>query len=126
MEHFGDNSFRCLDQLQVIRLNLPRWRSHNFNTNTFAGLSNVTVLDLSGCVELCSPTLITILSDSFQMPKLSELVFVGTCLTCGYYNYLELNQTFSNLIGTRNITSINVSSSKISCDDVNSETACTS
>ena len=112
-----DSAFRCLDNLQMLKLSLQKWFIDG--KKAFEGLPKVSTLDLTGCFKICTPDIITLLSDRTQIPKVTQLVLSGLGSECRPRPYFSLNQTLFDLVATRNIKTIDMSSSTIYCDPVN-------
>ena len=112
-----DGVFRCLDNLRVLKVSLQKWYING--KKAFTGLPKVSLIDLSGCFKICTPDIITILSDSGQIPGVTELVLSGTGNNCRPQASFVINQTLFDLFASRNITSVDLSSTQIHCDPVN-------
>ena len=112
-----DGAFRCLDNLQMLKLSLQKWFIDG--KKAFEGLPKVSTLDLTGCFKICTPDIITLLSDRTQIPDVTQLVLSGLSSECRPRPYFNLNQTLFDLVATRNIKTIDMSSSTIYCDPVN-------
>ena len=119
-----NNVFRCLENLQTLKINLGSWSF--VENNTFAGLQRVSALDISGCFCINTKGLITMLADMNNIPRLSGLVLTGIAMHCGH-KYLELTQPLVDIFSTSKITAINLSATRLVFDkSLNLETLCTS
>ena len=105
-----DNLFNCLERLETLKIqgeNQPlHWHSH-----TFAGLDSVTLVDLTGCSRIRSGELYTAISVKAILPKLSRIILaeVGN-----YWGRFDLTQKLTRVLGYKNITDINISSTTLS------------
>ena len=93
-----DHVFDCLDQLDVLKIQ----NEHNalrFYNQTFAGLTNVSILDLTGCPRIDSDGFYDALSDETILPKLSHFILVGFRA----WGTFKITQDFVNIIGVRDI-----------------------
>ena len=105
-----NNTFRCLQNLESIKMMFDQLT--DFNKSTFTGLENVGSLDLTDCQRLCSPALITALSDNKVLPVLSKLILQGLG-SMGCSIEIEVDQTFVDLLGARPIQILDLSYSSI-------------
>ena len=117
-----DNVFLCLDRLDTLRLSLGKL--YNFSRDTFMGLLNATHLDLSNCLKICTPDLVTVLSNRYSLPNLSRLTFDGAGTFCT--PNFKLNQVLVDLLASRGIKDINLSSTKVEFEDFNVTNFCMS
>ena len=106
----GNDTFRCLYRIESLKLEF--YHLSDLNKGTFTGLDTVTSLDLTGCQRLCSPALITALSDSTMLPILSELT-LKTFGTISCTTGIEIDQTFVDVIGRRPIKILDFSFSNV-------------
>ena len=114
-----DHVFACMSQLRVIKLDIPQL--FVFTSNTFYGLPNILELDLSGCKRIMTPAIVTALSDSNVLHKLAKLDLDGT----GWLRQgINISQSLVDVLAVRHITSINISSTALSYQDVNIEHLC--
>ena len=100
--------FHCLENLTHMKLQYDVLT--NFSSDTFSGLQNLVSLDLSGCLRLCTPALVTALTNTTSLPKLSSLILVNIG---NVFCSLEIIQTLVDILGVRNLTLINLSGSSI-------------
>ena len=98
---------------------------NGLDKGTFTGLDKVTSLDLTGCQRLCSPALITALSDSTMLPILSELK-LKTFGTISCTTGIEIDQTFVDVIGSRPIKILDFSFSNVIFVNPNLDPICDS
>ena len=83
-----------------------------FYNQTFAGLTNVSVLDLTGCPGIDSDEFYNALSDETILPKLSHLILVGFRA----WGPFKITQDFVNIIGVRDIVDMNLSFTPLTTD----------
>ena len=105
----GDNVFRCLDNLERLSIHL---HVLEFVGNyTLAGLSKLSVLDLSKCYMLSSMGVARLLSDESGLSAIPEIILSETGLYCRP-NYFELNEALIDQLGKRRVSSLNLSSGR--------------
>ena len=105
-----NNVFKCLDGIKALKIENNDHEVHLYN-GSFAGLVNVSLLDLSWCSRIISKDLYTALLSDTILPRLSNLVLVEVGKS---YGPIELTQDFINVLGARNIVDINLSYTEVS------------
>ena len=105
-----DNLFNCLNQLKVLKIQSED-KPVDLYRNSFVGLDNVVVLDLTGCSRILSEMIYIALSERTILPKLSRLILANVANAWGSF---KVTQNFTNVLGYRNITELNLSSTTVS------------
>ena len=108
--HLVNNLFDCLDLLTALKIQSEDQPVHLY-VHSFAGLDNVTILDLTGCSRILSEKIYIALSDKSILPNLSRLILVNVANS---WDSFKWTQNFTNVLGYRNITEINLSSTTCS------------
>ena len=108
-----DYAFDCLNKVETLKLTIGDLRV--LNANTFYGLLNVRVLDLTGCSRLETPALTTALSLNTVIPNLNQLVLSNMG---SVYSGIQLSQEFIDVLAQRNITELNLSSSFVETENI--------
>ena len=108
--HLVDNLFKCLERLETLKIQSDGQPVH-FYRDSFAGLENVSVLDFTGCSRIHSEKIYIALSEKTILPNLSRLILADVANAWGTFKW---TQNFSNVLGYRNITEINLSSTTCS------------
>ena len=108
-----DYAFDCLNKVETLKLSTRRLT--NLTENSFYGLLNVRLLDLTTCIRLETPALTTALSLYTVVPNLNQLILsnMGSA-----YSGIQLSQEFIDVLAQRNITELNLSSSFVEFADV--------
>ena len=104
--HLVDNLFKCLGRLETLKIQSDDQPVH-FYRDSFAGLENVSVLDFTGCSRIRSEKIYIALSEKSLLPNLFRLILVDVANAWGTFKW---TQNFTNVLGYRNITEINLSS----------------
>ena len=105
-----DNLFNCLNRLETLKIQAEDNPVHLYRYS-FAGLENVTLLDLTGCSRILSEKIYIALSEKSILPNLSRLILADFGNSWGSFKW---TQNFTNALGYRNITEINLSSTTLS------------
>ena len=91
-----DKTFDCLHMINSLQFSISSM--NNLSCNAFFGLTNVRILDLTGCNHLTTPHLTVGLSSPNSLPQLSIVI---------------LTQKFLDVLSLRNISGIDFSHSTI-------------
>ena len=112
--------FDCLGNLTAFRLR-SEWLKH-FANFTYTGLSNVTLLDLSGCQMMNWNDLYDVLSFGQNFPKLDHLILSGA----GNYRavYLNMDDAFINVLSMRPLAYIDLSYTNFEFNFTKSQNLC--
>ena len=102
--------FTCLPNIKTLKLGLRSLS--NLSHSTFYGLDDLTTLDLTDCIRLEIPGLVTGLSAVTNAPKLQNIVLsnVGSA-----YGGLQITQEFIDILAYRRVSNIDFSSSTVGC-----------
>ena len=107
---FGNDIFRCLPNLESLKLAADQL--NGLSEGTFLGLVKVSSLDLSRCHRVCTPALITALSNYTLLPLLSRLILKSFCIFQSPKE-IRVDQAFVDILGARPIQKLDFSYSNI-------------
>ena len=108
-----DYVFDCLNKVETLKLSIGKLSV--LTANSFYGLLNVRLLDLTACIRLETPALTTAMSLNTMVPKLNQLILSN--MGSAYYG-IQLSQEFIDVLVQRNITELNLSSSFVEFENV--------
>lgn len=124
-DYIGDiksYSFDCLYKITTLKLSLPNLRL--IYSNSFYGLENIKVLDFIGCIRLRTLFLAIGFSLETIVPSLTYLT-LNNMGTVTEFEGVELSQLFIDTIAFRNISELNIVSTKVKFEDASMEQLCT-
>ena len=98
-----NNVFMCLHRIKIFVIRNEK-EVHLYN-ESFNGLTNVSVLDLSWCSRIEVKRLFTSLSSKSILPRLSDLILVEVGKAYGSF---DIRQNEINILGSRNIINVNL------------------
>ena len=107
-----DNLFNCLNRLETLKIQVKDSPVHLYH-HSFAGLENVTLLDLTGCSRILSEEIYIAFSEKTILPNLSRLILVDVGNAWGSFKW---TQNFTNVLGYRNIIELDFSSTTLSVE----------
>ena len=115
-------AFDCLYKIATLKLSLPNLAL--IYSNSFYGLINIKVLDFIGCVRLRTSFLAAGLSLGTIVPNLTSLTLnnMGTVTTS---EGVELSQSFIDTVALRNVSELNIVSTRVKFEDASMEQLCT-
>ena len=105
-----DDVFTCLDKVESFRILSPD-QEVVLRANSFSGLNSVSRLDLSDCSRIKFKHIEKALQATTILPKMTHRILrrVGRS-----FGSLYLSQNFMNILGSRNIVELNLSSTALS------------
>ena len=106
--NFVNFTFDCLSTIKMLKLSFSLLSS--LGVNAFDGLTNVKILDLTGCIRLEISGLTPGLLLEANVPKLQTIILsnLGSA-----YGGITISQEIIDILVNRNISSIDISSSTV-------------